>query len=119
MLRLAIDADVHGDIVRGLRRRLAGIDLALVDEALPRGTPDPQVLDWAAVENRVLVTNDRNTMVGFAYDRVARGEPLPDLIVTTNRQSIGSMIEDNALLAEFMSEEEIGNQVVGFLPVRN
>jgi hypothetical protein len=42
---------------------------------LPEGTRDPEVLAWAAAENRVLITNDRKTMVGFAYARVsAKGE---------------------------------------------
>ena len=69
MLRLASDADVHGGIVRGLRRRLPEIDLVRAQDALPEGTPDPQVLAWAATENRVLITNDRNTIVGFAAAR--------------------------------------------------
>ena len=71
MLRLASDADVHGDILHGLHRRMPEIDLVRVQDALPEQTPDPEVLAWAAAENRVLITNDRNTMVGFAYQRVA------------------------------------------------
>ena len=67
MLRLASDADVHGDIVNGLHRRLPEIDLVRVQDALPEGKLDPEVLAGAAAENRVLITNDRNTMVGFAY----------------------------------------------------
>lgn len=35
MLRLAIDADVHGDIVRGLRRRMPTLDLVRIQDALP------------------------------------------------------------------------------------
>jgi hypothetical protein len=118
MLRLASDADVHGDIIRGLRRRAAGIDLARVQDALPEGTPDSEVLAWAAAQERVLITNDRNTMVGFAYQRVESGQPVPGVIVTTNDQSIGEAIEDILLLAESMSEEEIKEQVVVFLPLR-
>jgi hypothetical protein len=116
MFRLASEADVHGEIIRGLRRRLPEIDLVRVQDALPAGTPDPEVLAWAVAENRVLITNDRNTMVGFAYQRVAGGEEVPGLIVTTNEQSIGSAIDDILLLAECMPEEEIRNQVVMFLP---
>jgi hypothetical protein len=51
MLRLASDADVHGEIVRGLCRRLLELDLVRVQDALPEGTPDPEVLAWAAAEN--------------------------------------------------------------------
>jgi predicted nuclease of predicted toxin-antitoxin system len=118
MLRLASDADVHGDIIRGLRRRVPEIDLIRVQDVLPEGALDPEVLAWAAGEDRVLVTNDRNTMVGCAYERVAAGEPVPGLIVTTNEQSIGLAVDDILLIAECMSQEEIGNQIVVFLPLR-
>ena len=118
MLRLASDADVHGEIIRGLRRRLPEIDLVRARDALPEGTPDPEVLAWAAAENRVLITNDRNTMVGLAYQRVTAAEPVPGLIATTNEQSIGSAIDDILLIAEYMPEEEIRGQVVVFLPFR-
>ncbi len=118
MLQLASDADVHGEIIRGLRRRVPEIDLVRAQDVLPEGTPDPEVLAWAAAENRVLITNDRNTMVGIAYQRVAAGEPVPGLIATTNEQSIGSAIDDILLIAECMPEEEIKDQIVVFLPFR-
>ncbi len=118
MLRLASDADVHGDLVRGLRRRRPDIDLIRSQEALPEGTPDPDVLAWAAAENRVLITNDRNTMVGFAHQRVAAGEPMPGLIATTNEQSIGDAIEDILIIAELMTADEVREQVVVYLPFR-
>ena len=100
MLRLASDADVHGDIIRGLRRRRSAIDLLRAQDALPEGTRDSEILAWAAAENRILITNDRNTMVGIAYERVAAGEALPGLIATTNEQAIGSAIDDILLIAE-------------------
>ena len=118
MLRLASDADVHGDIIRGLRRRLPEIELVRTQDALPEGTPDPAVLAWAAAENRILITNDRNTMVGYAYRRVTAGEPVPGLIVTTNEQSIGSAIDDISVIVEYMPEEEVRDQIVVYLPFR-
>ncbi len=118
MLRLASDADVNGDIIRGLRSRMPEIDLVRIQDDLPEGTPDPQVLAWAAAENRILITNDRKTMIPFAYKRVAAGEPVPGLIVTTKKQLIGSAIDDIQLIAECMTEEEIRDQIVVFLPLR-
>ena len=44
MLRLASDADVHGEIIRGLRRRRPEIDLERTQDALLEGTPDVGVL---------------------------------------------------------------------------
>ena len=69
-------------------------------------------------ENRILITNDRNTMLGFAYERVAAGEAMPGLIATTHEQSIGSAIDDILLVAEHLSAEEFRHQIVVFLPYR-
>ena len=43
MLRLASDADVHGEIIRGLRRRMPEIDLTRVQDALGEGIADEEV----------------------------------------------------------------------------
>jgi hypothetical protein len=67
---------------------------------------------------RFVISNDRNSMVGFAYRRVAAGESVPGVIATTNEQSIGLAIDDILLVAEYMPEEEIKNQVVVYLPFR-
>src|SRR5215831_10553647 len=104
MLRLTSDADIHGEIIRGLRRRLPELDLVRAQDAPPEDTSDVEVLAWAAAENRILLTNDRNTMVGFAYQRVSSAALVPGLIVTTNEQSIGSAIDDIVLIVECMPE---------------
>lgn len=118
MLRLASDADVHGAIIRGLRRHMPEIELLRAQDALPDGTPDTEVLSWAASENRILITNDRSTMVSSAYNRIEAGALVPGLIVTTNRQSIGATIDDVLLIAECVSEDEMRHQIVIFLPLR-
>ena len=117
MLPLASDADVQGDLLRGLRRRMPAINLVRVQDALPEGAKDPEILAWAAAENRILITGDRNTMIGFAWQRVAAGDPMPGLIVTSNAQSIGAAIEDILLIADVMLPEEIREQAVVFLPL--
>jgi hypothetical protein len=116
MLKLASDFDVRGSIIRGLRRRVPTIDLLRAYDFLPEDAPDPDVLAWAAAEQRVLITNDRNTMVGFARKRLAASDLMPGLIVTTNEQTTGAAIDQILLLAECMSEEEIRTEAVVFLP---
>lgn len=74
MLRLASDADVNGAIIRGLYRRRPSIDLVRAQDALPEGAPDSEVLSWAVGSGRILITNDRKTMVSHALRRVAAGE---------------------------------------------
>jgi hypothetical protein len=118
MLRLASDADVHGEIIRGLSRRIPELDIRRAQDYLPEGTPDFDVLAWAAKESRVLITNDRNSLLKYAYQRVAAGQTMPGVIATTNGQSVGSAIDDILLIAELMSEDEIRDQIIVFLPLR-
>jgi hypothetical protein len=118
MLRLASDADVHGELVRGLRRRDPHIDLIRAQDALPLGTPDPAVLEWAADEGRVVITNDRNTMVSAACERLNAGLSMPGLIVASQDQSIGAAISDILLISKCLTAEEVQSQVVIFLPLR-
>ena len=117
MLRLASDADVHGDIIRGLRRRAPTIDLIRTSSALAEGTHDTEVLAWAAADNRILISNDRNTMVNHAHQRLFLDQSMPGIIVTTNDQSIGQAIEDILIVAECMPAEEIRERVVVYLPL--
>lgn len=81
MLRLLSDEDVPGEIVRGLRQQCPGIDVVRVQEVGLMQTPDPDILAWAAREGRAVFSRDRETMIGHAYDRVARGLAMPGLFI--------------------------------------
>lgn len=118
MIRLAFDADVHGDIIRGLRRRIPEVDYKRVQDALPEGASDPEVLQWVLSEGRILITNDRGSMIRFAWHRVQGGLPTPGIVATTISQSVGSAIEDLSLIAKCMTEAEIRDRFVIFLPLR-
>lgn len=89
-----------------------------MQDALPLGASDREVLTWAITANRVLVTNDRNTMLSLAFDKNSPEKSVPGLIVTTNEQSIGSAINDILLIAQCISEQEMRDQLVVYLPLR-
>ena len=111
MLPLATDESLHGHIVLGLRRREPNLDLVLVEEAGLRGSTDPVVLEWAAREGRVLVTQDEQTMIGFAWDRVKAGLAMPGLIVRGKGVSIRQAIDDLLLIARCGLAEDFNDQV--------
>jgi len=62
----AADENFSNDIVRGLRRRNNCIDFIRVQDSALSGADDPDVLEWAATEGRILLTHDVRTMVDFA-----------------------------------------------------
>jgi hypothetical protein len=115
MLPLAVDESVHGAIVRGLRRRVSGIDLITVEEAGLGGHSDEMVLAWAAREGRVLVTQDENTMTGHAWDRVRGGEPMPGVVICGG-VTVGEAIDELEVIACCGDAEDFSNQV-RFLPL--
>lgn len=114
---LAADENFNHDIVRGVLRRNPEVDITSVQEAELSGADDPAVLEWAARENRVLLTHDAATMTRYAYERVRAGEPMPGLFVVGFDVPVGAAIEDILLLAEYSLEGEWEGQVI-YLPLR-
>lgn len=117
MLRFAADENFNNDILRGLRRRDETLDIVRVQDAGLSGAADPTVLSWAASDRRVLLSHDVATMVGFAYDRVRAGRPMPGLIEVSRDVSLGRAIDDLVLLAHASDDGEWEGQVL-YLPLR-
>jgi hypothetical protein len=115
MLRLISDEDVHDDILRGLRRREPALDIVRAIDVGLGHTPDPIILAWAASHQRVLITGDLNTMVGFAWARVQSAEPLAGVLALLENAGVGRVIDDILLVALCYASGEIKDQVV-FIP---
>lgn len=117
MLLLAADENLNNDILRGLLRYKSDIDIVRVQDAGLSGADDPTVLEWAAQEKRVLLTNDASTLTRFAYDRVASGKPMPGVFEINQSIPIRGVIEDILLIVECSLEGEWEGQV-RYLPLR-
>jgi predicted nuclease of predicted toxin-antitoxin system len=64
--------------VRGLLRRQAALDLVSIQLAGLSGAVDPEVLAWAASEQRVLLTHDVATIPYHACQRVGAGQAMSE-----------------------------------------
>jgi hypothetical protein len=115
MLRLATDENVHGDIFRGLRQREPSLDIVRVQDVGLDRTPDPAILEWAASEGRVLITNDFDTMIGFAWERVKAGQAMTGLLVLKENVGIGRVIDDILLVAECCTPDDM-SMAVEYIP---
>ncbi len=116
MLRLASDEDFNGRIVRGLRRREPELPIVRVQDTEVFGAADPEVLEWAATEGRVVLTHDVSTMTAFAYERVRRGQSMPGIVEVPQSLPIGQAIDDILLLAAASQTGEYEGQVL-YLPL--
>ncbi len=111
MLKLVSDENFNGDILRGLYRRRPDLDLVRVQDIELNGTPDPEILAWAALEGRIVLTHDRDTMPYFAYDRVRAGQAMPGVFLVSDLLPIGQAIDEILLAVDCLSPEECMNFV--------
>ena len=115
-MRFLADENLNGRIVRGLLRRVPALDLVRVQDVGLSGASDPEVLAWAALENRILLTHDANTVPFFAYRRVQARAALPGVFIIPADAPTGVVIDDVLLLHAASRVDEWSGQVL-YLPL--
>jgi predicted nuclease of predicted toxin-antitoxin system len=116
MLRFLSDENFNGDIVRGLFLRQSNLDLVRVQDVGLRELDDPTILNWAADNERILLTHDRATMPDFAYDRLSKGQQMSGVFLINDRMPIRQAI-DELLLLNICSQQEEWKGIVLYLPL--
>lgn len=116
MLKLAADENFNNKIIRGILRRKPDIDIVRIQDAGLAGARDPIILEWAAKEDRVLLTHDVSTITGYAYERIESGLHMPGVFEVSRNIPIGTAIEDILLLIECSQEGEWNGQI-RYLPL--
>lgn len=108
--KFLVDENLMRKVVQGILRRNSEIDILRVQQVGLSGVGDPEILEWAAQEERVLLTRDFKTVPRFAYERLVAGLPMAGVIAINNSQaSMGQIIEDIVALSEF--EEDCVGQI--------
>lgn len=118
MLRLAADENFNNDIVRGLLRNRRTIDIVRIQDTEVTGAADPVILEWAALEGRILVTHDGRTVPPYAYERIRAGLAMPGIIEVDPDLAIGLAIDDLLLLNECSLDDEWNGRIC-YIPLRN
>lgn len=117
MVKFLADENFNNQIVRGILRQNPKIDLVRVQDVGLSEVDDPSVLEWAAQQNRIVLTHDVSTMTRFAYERIQAGLSMPGVFEVNRRVPVGLAIEELLLIAECSLEGEWEGQV-RFLPLR-
>ena len=111
MICFLVDHNFNEHIVDGLTRRDASLDFTRARDVGLAQAADPAVLEWAAAHGLVVLTHDRQTLVGFAYDRVVGGLPMPGVFLIADDLPASRAIDEIQLAANCLSEEECKNRV--------
>jgi Domain of unknown function (DUF5615) len=108
-MKFVFDEHIDPRIARGLQR-LRAVDIVEV-RAVLSGILDPELLEWATQNDRILVTADVNTLIGFAYERIQKGTHTAGVLVLKRGTSIGEAIHELELLQAVGEQEEFANAV--------
>jgi hypothetical protein len=87
-----------------------------VQETDLAGAPDAVLLQWAAENQHVLVTHDRNTLLKAAHERNRSGQKTAGVVSVKKELPLIRAIEDLTLVLECSTEGDLENQVV-FIPL--
>ena len=115
MLRFLIDHDFNDRILRGVRSRVE-VDAVLARSVGLAHKPDPELLSWAAAEDRILVSHDLQTMPRFAITRVRGGESMPGLILVPQALPIGKAIEELTIIVLCSNQAE-WREMIAYIPL--
>jgi hypothetical protein len=98
--------------VRGLSLRQADLDVVRVQDVGLSGSDDPDILAWAAENNRIVLTHDRATMADYAYERVAAGQEMAGVFILNDRFPVGRAIDEILLMVACSEQAEWSGRAV-------
>jgi hypothetical protein len=105
LIRYQADADLHYRIVVAVRRREPVIEFASAADSELKGVSDPEVLDIAASQGRILITHDRQTMLGHFRRRLEDGKSSPGVFLVSQFAPLGPVVE--ALVMVWAASEAV------------
>ena len=105
-MRFLADENFDGRVFDGIRVENPELDIVRAQDTEVYEKADPLVLEFAARENRILLTHDSKTMPNHAFDRLAAGLTMPGMIVVSKKLELKKVIEDILTLAGASEPEE-------------
>ena len=116
MIRFLADEDIKYQIYSGVRRRFPELDIVRVQDVGLRTFRDELVLEFAAEENRILLTHDVSTMRASAVARLREGKPMTGVFEIPQDLPIRRAIDEIVMIGECSRDDEWTGMIV-FLPL--
>lgn len=105
-IRFLADNDVVEAILSGMLRRVPAINICRVRDVGLSQVSDDEVLGFAALHRRVVISHDVNTMRAAAIRRVAATEPFAGLILVPQSSELSAVIDDLVFIDAVTEIEE-------------
>jgi hypothetical protein len=110
-MRWLADENFNGTILKDIRKADPQINIVRVQNTPVFQADDPTVLEWAAQEGCIILTHDVHTMIGFAYDRVKAGLPMPGIVEVHSDTPIGQAVDELLFIIGAGVPDDFENQV--------
>ena len=93
MTSFLADENIELYLVQALMARLPTVDIIRAQDVGLAATADADILEWAATTGRVVVSHDVSTMRPLAESRVATGRRMPGLVLISEGNTAGRILE--------------------------
>jgi hypothetical protein len=91
--------------------------LRVGDEGAPRlGTLDPNLVQWAIQNQRIIISIDFNTLIAWHDDCVSKGQATPGLLIIRPGATIPAVVESLVLISHCSTSVEWSN-CCNFIPL--
>jgi predicted nuclease of predicted toxin-antitoxin system len=117
MFRLLADENFNQKIVDGILKRVPVLDIVRAQDVGLSQASDFDVLEWAASNDRIVITHDSATLPPEAHERVRLGKPLPGVIEIAQHLPPRDAVDELHVLIECSEPSEWADRVV-YLPIR-
>lgn len=114
--RFLADEDLHGDIVRAVRRLAPTIEITTVVEEGLQSAPDGDILEFAWESRWLVVSHDVRTLKDAAERRIASGAALHGVFLAAQHRTVREIADSLMLIAAASSFEE-WHTLITFLPI--
>ncbi len=116
-MRFLADENFNNHIVRALFQRDPALDIVRVQDVGLTSVDDPDILEWATINNRILLTHDVETMTRYAYERLTENKAMPGVIEVDQTAAIALIVEDLLILNQCGEENDVIGQIL-YLPFK-
>lgn len=101
MISFLLDENVTPALRTQLARIAPEIPVWIVGDpgTVPRGTPDPDILEWCEDYEIMLVTNNRHSMPEHLQNHLAKGRHVPGIIFLSSKLDFGDVLNGLILVS--------------------
>ncbi len=115
-MRLLTDENLNNHIYRSLLLQRPKLNILRVQDVGLSGKSDPEVLTWALVENRILLTHDVHTIPAIALGWLNNNHVIPGIFLIEQTSPIGIIMADLLLILDVSEQQEWEGQM-HYLPL--